>query len=273
MSYIFPLYTQRQASTVSLEDCLDRRGFCFNVANPTHLPVVPGHDFVGHVVICGSEVDSIKAGDRVAGIVRNGGNSRFLSVSHTHLVKVPRKVDSAEAAAIVSTYTSAYHALKSVSSDQEPTVFTLENKVVLVVGGMYPISQALIQMCRKAKAKVYATAPEHRHAYLKNVLGAVPLPESSKEWVRAVCGRMDYVFDGVNEDGLVVAAKALKKDGKIMCFGHAALLKEKEIGVFGAPMTARVNKFWSKYVIGATELDIWKVFEHEPETYKVGSKI
>lgn len=229
-----------QASTVTLEDCLIRRGFDFDLLNPVCLPQTPGFDIVGHICAVGSHVPPhLKEGDRVATMVRTGGNARFVSLPADCLVKIPRNIDSAEAVAMVSIYTTAYQTLKRIT--QEGPLFSLLGKKVLILGGMDSVGQALIQMCGKAGAEIYAPTPHHHQSFMLNVLGAHPLPESKNLWLPLVEGQMDYVFDGICEDGLDTSYKALTEKGELVCFGHTAMLREREMGILGAPISAHVS--------------------------------
>ena len=218
-----------------------RRGFDFDLLNPLCLPQTPGLDIVGTVSVCGSKAaaEGFEEGERVAALVRTGGNARFLSVPACSLVKIPRQLDAAEAAAMVSIYTTAYQTLKRIT--QKGPMFSLLGSKVLIVGGMDAVGQALIQMCNKARAEIYATGPVHRHSYIRNILGVHPLPENKKEWLPKVKGQMDYVFDGVCEDGLESASEALKKHGEMVCYGHSAMLRERDMGILGAPLSAHVS--------------------------------
>jgi len=150
-----------QASTVTLNDCILRRGLDFDVVNPSTLPMTPGHDVVGRIVALGSNVTDFSEGDRVAALIRTGGNARYASVPQSSLVRVPHTLDSAEAACMVTVYSAAYQSLKMVSS--KGPMFSLLGKKVLVIGGMDSVGQAIVQMCNKARAEVYATAPKRRH--------------------------------------------------------------------------------------------------------------
>lgn len=227
--------------------------------------MIPGFDVVGKVVCSGESASNFKAGDRVAALIRTGGNARYVSVPASSLVRVPLQVDSAEAAAMVSTYTAAYQAMKLISTEPG-SIFSLKGKKVLIIGGMDSTGQALIQMCQKARAEIYATAPERRHSYIKTILGATPLPEQN--WLPAVQGEMDVVFDGLCEDGLVSATKALKpKSGQLVCFGYSAVLKQ-EMGLLGAPLVAHFNKIRS-FLATEKSVDIWESFQRDPELFKV----
>jgi NADPH:quinone reductase-like Zn-dependent oxidoreductase len=241
-----------------------RRGFDFDVLSPVCLPLTPGYDVVGNIVELGSKVSDFAVGERVAALVRCGGNARWLSVPVSSLVKVPANLDSAEVAALVSIYTTAYQALRKISAGGP--MFSLQGKKILILGGMDGVGQALIQLCKKARATIYVSAPKLRHVYLKSVLGVTPLLET--DWLSSVEGQLDYVFDGLSENGTEKSFKALKSDGELVCYGHASLLKEREMGILGAPLSARVNQFYTKMTSRVHTVDIWDSFINDPTTYK-----
>lgn len=247
-----------------MNDCLLRRGFDFDVLTPVNLPLTPGYDVVGNIVELGSNVSDFAVGERVAAIVRCGGNARWISVPASSLVKVPESLDSAEVAALVSIYTTAYQALRKITGSGP--MFSLQGKKVLILGGMDGVGQALIQLCKKARASVYVSAPKLRHVYLNSVLGVTPLPEN--DWLSGIEGQMDYVFDGVCENGTEKSFKALTDSGEIVCCGHASMLKEKEMGILGVPLNIRMNQFYTKFSSRVHTVDIWDNFVADPTTYK-----
>lgn len=171
---------------------------------------------------------------------------------------------------MITVYTTAYQALRGAANDAP--MLSIEGKKILVLGALDSVGQAVIQMCNKGKADVYATGPSKKHSYMRNNLGVTPLPEETCQWLPSVEKEMDIVFDGVCEDGLATPSKALKESGRIVCFGHASMLKEKEMGLFGAPMSAHMNRFWGKTKSRAKTVDIWEKFQSDPETYKVRIK-
>eukprot|EP00934_Nitzschia_sp_Nitz4_P003461 Nitzschia sp. Nitz4//scaffold52_size167869//56335//57796//NITZ4_002270-RA/size167869-snap-gene-0.223-mRNA-1//-1//CDS//3329554017//3451//frame0 len=258
------------ASTVSYSDCLIRRGVCFNVINPTDLPATPGMDVVGNIVAVGREVTNFKAGDRVAALVRTGGNARYVSVPATSLVEVPRSCDAAEAVCMVSTYMTAYQALRLVTKDN----FTLNGKRVLITGGIEPVGQALIQLCFRAGAdEIYATAPNHRHRYVKTVLGAHPLPVDPKLWLDSIEGSLDIVFDGTCYDSLESPTASLRSDGALICVGMSALLNREKSGVFGAPISAWYAKLKGQLMFNTKSYEVWDSFLENKDAYKLDLEI
>ena len=251
---------------MTVHDCLMQRGLDFNLTEPVSLPAVSGRDFVGFVLLCGSKVTNFKPGDRVAGLMRSGGNARYAEVHNNSLVSVPKSLDGAEAACMVSVYASAYQAINLAT--KETSVYDLEGKKVLVVGGMDGVGQAIIQMCRKAKATVFATAQDRRHAYVRSILNATPLPEKAEEWVAIAKGTMDVVFDGVCESNMEASFDALNADGKLVCFGHSSLLHE-QMGWFGVPFEQRIKRFQLESKPNAHVHDLWDSYKQDPGLYKV----
>ena len=258
-----------QASTVSLQDCIIRRGMWHR----TPLPATPGFDAVGTIIRLGEGVSErlpFKVGDRVAALVRTGGNARYVNVPATSLVKVPLGVDSSKAACIVSTYMTAFQALDlaRASTDIESS---LEGKKVLVTGGNGPVGRAVIELARLAKADViYATAYERDHPDLE-AMGAVALPFSSEEWLPKVQGEMDIVIDGVCVDNYTSPRAALNSNGQLVCIGMTSKLYSSEgtgMAAGGYPLAARWASVKASFMSRTTTYEVWSSFNHEPELFK-----
>ena len=258
----------QQASTISMQDCILRRGFDFNMMDPVSLPVTPGHDFAGHVVARGNHVtdDRIPLGALVVGLVRTGGNGRFISVPVDSIIPVPRKIGPEEAVCMVSIYATALHCLKLGS--RRHLLFSMDDQKVLVIGGMDGVGHALVDWCKRAKAEVYVTAPENRHLYIKTSLGAKPLPENPEEWPAELQGQMDMVFDGVGHTVSPAVLASLKPDHSLVCYGKSSLLKQR-MGMFGAPLSAHLDRFQTMFSSNIKVVDLWKSYRSDPEAYKV----
>lgn len=255
---------------MSYNDCLLRRGINFSVMSSINLPATPGSDAVGFIIQVGEKVRQYKVGDRVAALVRTGGNARYISVPATSLVHVPRSCDTAEAACMISTYMTAYQSLRMGTKNQ----FTLNGKKVLITGGIEPVGQALIQLCfRSGAEEVYATAPAHRHKYVRSVLGAHPLPVQPEDWLPTTKGLMDIVFDGACHDSLESPYASLKDDGVLVCVGMSALLNREQPGVFGAPISAYWAKVKGQLMSNTECYEVWDSFNSNKEAYKVRSRI
>ena len=239
----------------------------FSVTDPVSLPATPGGDFVGSIVSVGKGVTAWKEGDRVAALVRTGGNARYMVLSQDSLVAVPRSVESSEAVAMVSTYMTAYQSLQKALGKSK----SFAGKAVLVTGGIGPVGQALIQLSFRAGADiVFCTAPDNRHRYVKSVLGAKPLPMEPSKWLPLLEGKIDVVFDSACQDGFDSPQKALNSNGKLICLGMYSLLQQETMGAFGAPMSAFWAKTKSQYLMGNTQFyEVWESFQSDPKKFKV----
>jgi NADPH:quinone reductase-like Zn-dependent oxidoreductase len=203
---------------------------------------------VGQIIVTGSKVFDFVEGDRVGAFLpRGGGNARYICLKADRLIPIPSDIDAAEAVTMMSIYLMAYQVLKMITLSG-PT-FTLHDKKVLIIlghGRTDPIGHALIQMCQKARAFILVTAPKSQHEYYKTVWNVVPLPVDSKEWIQMVQYRMDYVFDGLCEDGLKTPYRALKRKNptcELVCYGCTSMLQQSEsMGLLGAPLRAHFHR-------------------------------
>jgi NADPH:quinone reductase-like Zn-dependent oxidoreductase len=255
------------SSTVSLHDCMVRKGVSFEAED---FPITPGVDVVGNIVKCGNKVRSFYVGDRVAALVRFGGNARYICVSEDDLVEVPWSCESAEAVCMVSTYMTAYQALRMVTNDN----FSLNGKRILITGGIEPVGQALVQLCLRANAgEVYATAPEFRHRYVKSVLGVNPLPLDPNDWLPIIKGKMDIVFDATCQDDFSSSYSALQRNGTLICLGMSALLSRETPGFFGAPISAYWARLKGNLLPNTKFYDLWESFTANKSAFKVSNAI
>lgn len=213
-----------------------------------------------------------KKGDRVAALIRTGGNARYVVVPSSSLVHVPQSLNAADAVCMVSTYMTAYQSLKmTLEVEEKKGSKPFEGKKILVVGGGGPVGQALVQLSLKAgAAEVYATGPKDRHNYMKSVMGARPLNYEPKDWLPKVKGEMDFVFDGACQDGYDSSQAALNKNGKLVTVGMVALLNREEAGLFGAPLSAFMTDAKASLFMSQTQkYEVWSSFQSDPETFKV----
>ncbi|KAG7366614.1 oxidoreductase [Nitzschia inconspicua] len=253
------------ASTVSLFDCLIRKGVSYEMVD---LPVTPGMDVVGNIIKCGEHVHTFRVGDRVAALVLFGGNARYVNVLASNLVQVPRSCDAAETACMVSTYMTAYQALRLVTGEH----FSLAGKRILITGGVDAVGQALVQLCQRAGAsEVYATAPMMRHKYVQGVLGAHPLSPNPEEWPETIVkGRMHAVFDGTSQ----APYHALTNDGTLVSLGESALMNQQSTpGLLGAPVSAYWARMKGNILPNTKVYDLWDSFMSNKDAFKMDFEI
>ena len=124
-----------KCSSVSLRDCMLRRGASLELANSElPLPYVPGSDMIGIVCALGDEAREagiMKTGDRVAAFsARGGGNAKYATVSYRDCMAVPEAVGSMKALCLLSTYVPAFQALAAARKESKPFI----DADILVVG-------------------------------------------------------------------------------------------------------------------------------------------
>lgn len=253
-----------EASTVSLTDCIIRRGMWYESISR---PISPGFDLVGLVHSVGANVSNFKAGDRVAALVRTGGNARYATVPAASLVTVPLGIDASEAVSVISTYMTAFQALDAARADRD----SLEGTKILITGGNGAMGQAFIELAKWAGAtEIYASASEKYHARLKYGLGATCLPSDPRFWLPEVQGQMDVVIDSICRDGYESPQKALSKDGRLVCIGVTSILySEDQPGYFGPPAKAIWVSMKAKmFMRQTTTYEVWESFQNDPDKFK-----
>src|SRR5262249_8428127 len=130
------------------------------------------------------------------------------------LTRVPDGVDSAEAAAMILSWTTAQQLLHR-SACVKP------GQRVLVHGAAGAVGQALLVLGKKAGLELWGTCRD-RHAPLVRDLGAVPIDYAHEDFTRVLPAGFDVVFDGVGEDGFRRSLAALAPDGLLSFYGYSA---------------------------------------------------
>lgn len=257
-----------EASTITLQDCMIRRGKWYDMQS---LPFVPGSDVVGTIHELGNEAKrtgGYSIGNRVAAVVPAGGNAKYITLSYENIIRVPDNVDAVTALSVSSTYVPARQALDLARKMNTP--FTDAN--ILVIGGNGPSGLATIQLAVLEGANVYTTADGRHHEYLTG-LGAKCFPIDPKEWLPMLKGNMDAVIDSVCLDGFESSALALHDDGTLVCTGMSALYTQGNIPAFGLrdvrDMKAFYVKMRAKYLMPSLYYDKMERFNSAPYEYTV----
>jgi propanol-preferring alcohol dehydrogenase len=155
-------------------------------------PLILGHEIVGRVVECGSEVQSVQIGERVGvpwiqwtcgqcefcregnenlcvrqritGVMVDGGYAEFATAPASHVVKIPDGLSSEQAAPLLCAGVTVYRALKQarIQAGQRLAVFG--------VGGLGHLA---VQIGRAAGAEVTAIDVADEKLELAKSLGAL----------------------------------------------------------------------------------------------------
>ena len=204
-------FSFEQISSVNYLDCVIRHGRW--TGNTSGFRDVPGMNIVGVVKIAGPG-SSFKEGDRVAAIVKTGGNSRYTVCSSKGLLKIDHRDDAQSICAILSAYLPAFsmihQGLGGYSERYKQN--SLFGKDVLINGGMGNTGQAVIHLARILGAKnIYATGKKKDYRYLKEI-GATPLP-LGKTGIRE---SIDLIFDTTCTDMIGILTPMLTSKGRMI---------------------------------------------------------
>lgn len=196
---------------------------------------VLGSNFVGVVLRCCKQTEErygIEPGARVASIVRWGGNAQYVSVPPQHLITVPKHLDSADIACLISFYLPAFETLNFGRG--RPFRFSttsLQRKTVLIVteGATLEI-QALISLARvQGSREIFVTAPKQHHKLLRK-LGVATLNEDPGEWLSFMTDSMDVVIDMSFPQHFSCVKQIGKPDGYLVCSPKPRQQKERDSG-------------------------------------------
>jgi NADPH:quinone reductase len=182
-------------------------------------PFVMGYDVVGEIDQLGGDVSDFELGDRVADMTVVGSNAAYRTLRAKDLARVPAGVDSAEAAALILSWTTAHQLLHRAARVQA-------GQSVLVQGAAGAVGQALLTLGKMAGLELWGTA-RREHAALVRKLGATSIDYQREDFTRALPGGFDVVFDGVGENGFRRSFASLKPGGLLCAYGYSASVQNR----------------------------------------------
>jgi NADPH2:quinone reductase len=223
-------------------------------------PFSPGGEVAGVVIAKGRTVESFKMGDRVLALLSWGGMAEKVAVSASRIVAIPDDMPFEDAASLIMTYATSYHALKDRGGIQP-------DQTLLVLGAAGGVGLAAVELGKEMGARVVAAvssdqklkiALEHGASsgvvYARGPFDAVTKKELARCFKNA-CGSSgaDVIFDPVGGDYTEAAFRAIAWNGCHLVVGFAAgipslptnlaLLKGAQIvGVFTGELAAREPK-------------------------------
>ena len=245
----------------------------------TKLPSILGHEIAGEVVAIGPEVQSFRAGDRVASIQRvhcgrcelcrrgrttlckegvffgeeiPGGYAEFVAAEEQGFAKVPEGIAFEEASICGCTIGTAIHVVRNRGGVQL-------DESVLITGASGGVGLHAIQVCRLIGARVYAvTSSPRKEAGLREA-GAdevivAPDLKFAPAVRRATGGRgVDVVLEITGSLTFDQAMRSLAPAGRLIVVGNLetrpvsflpglVILKELEIRGSFATTTAELSE-------------------------------
>ncbi|CAI9179717.1 unnamed protein product [Rangifer tarandus platyrhynchus] len=185
------------------------------------LPFTPGMEFSGMVLETGTDVSTVKEGDRVIGLPGFNGMAEECIIDHMNLWQIPEKVSLREAAALPLSYGTAIFAL-------EHRACTQPGETVLVTAAAGATGLAVIDVATNIlQAKVIAAAGSDEKCQLAMQRGAQSSVNYSRGSLKEAVGKLvgsggvNVVIDMVGGDVFLEALRSLAYEGRIVVVGFA----------------------------------------------------
>jgi NADPH2:quinone reductase len=182
-------------------------------------PFSPGSEYAGTVVAVGPGVVSPVVGDRVAGNEEFGCAREFVVVRADRVTVLPDDVTAQDAATVLVTYATAFHALVQRAE-------TRPGETVVVLGSAGGVGSAAVDIADLLGARVVAGASSAERAASAVGRGASAVFDygtEAKQRIKAATGGRgaDVVFDPVGGPLTDAAVRALGWGGRLLIVGFA----------------------------------------------------
>jgi NADPH2:quinone reductase len=193
------------------------------------LPFPPGGEVAGVIKAVGPEVTNLKAGDRVAVSIGNGGFAQEVLADARRCVKVPENVSFEVASAFIVTYGTSYHALKDRAKLKAG-----ETLVVLGAAGGVGLSAVELGVAMGAKVIAGASSQEKVDLAIKHgaadgfVYPRLPLSREQQkalsDTIKAKTGGAgaDVLYDPIGDAYAEPCLRAMNWEGRYLVIGFAA---------------------------------------------------
>lgn len=184
------------------------------------LPFAPGSELAGVVVSVGAEVSGLRPGDRVAAFSGTGAFAEQAAVPVNQVYQLPDDVDMVDAAGLLITYGTSYHALKDRARLKS-------GETLLVLGAAGGVGLAAVELGAMMGARVIAAASTDAKLALARSRGAIETiryaDEDLRERMKALTdgSGVDVVYDPVGGEASLAAIKSLAWGGRHLVVGFA----------------------------------------------------
>ena len=188
---------------------------------PAPLPFIDGQEAAGTVAEVGSEVKSLKPGDRVAYTNVIGSYAEYAAVPADRLVKVPDKLKDQEAAAAMLQGMTAHYLVYS-------TYPLKKGETALIHAAAGGVGLLLVQMAKNIGARVIGTAGSEEKVKLARHAGADEVINYNQQDFEAETKRITdgkgvhVVYDGVGKSTFDKDLNIMRPRGYIVLFGGAS---------------------------------------------------
>jgi NADPH2:quinone reductase len=184
-------------------------------------PFSPAAEFAGIVKTVGEAVQTVRPGDRVMGYCGWGAAREEIAVAASALAPIPASISFEEAAGLIVTYGTTYHALHDRARLRS-------GETVAVLGASGGVGQAAIELGKAMGARVIACASSDDKLAVCRSLGADAVVNYSQGSLRDILkeltnGRgVEVVYDPVGGTLSEAALRATAWEGRFLVIGFAS---------------------------------------------------
>ena len=237
-----------RAAGVNFADSL-MVGGTYQVKPP--FPFTPGLEAAGEVIETGDGVPSLRTGQRVLAVLRNGGGyAEEIVLDAATVLPIPETMDFVTAAAFPVAYGTSHFALTHRGDLQS-------GETLLVLGAAGGVGLAAVEIGKARGARVIAAAGGAHKLAVARSRGADELidyrSESLRDRVRELTGGKgaDVVYDPVGGDAFDQALRAVNWEARMLVIGFASgriqavpanLILVKNISVIGVVWGAQTER-------------------------------
>ena len=188
---------------------------------PAPLPFIDGQEAAGIVTEVGSEVKTVKPGDRVAYSNVLGSYADYAAVPAAKLVRIPDGISEQQAAAAMLQGMTAHYLVYS-------TYPLKKGETALVHAAAGGVGLLLVQMAKNIGARVIGTAGSEEKARLAREAGADEVIIYTSQDFEAETKRLtgskgvDVIYDGVGKSTFEKDLNILRPRGYLVLFGGAS---------------------------------------------------
>lgn len=211
------------AAGVAMPDVMAREGI--HPETP-RTPYTPGWDLVGVVDALGDGVTGFGLGQSVAAMPISGSYAEYVCLKSTELVRIPDRLDPAEAVSLILNYITAYQMLHRSAAAKS-------GQSILIHGASGGVGTALLQLGRLAGQTMYGTCSS-KGAQTVIDLGGTPIDYRRKdlehEILRLSGGGVDTVFDPFGGAHMWQSRAVLRSGGRVVAYGNTTSLREEGLG-------------------------------------------
>jgi NADPH:quinone reductase len=217
-------------------------------------PFAPGSEVSGLVDAAGPGVEHVRVGDRVLLSPARGGMAEKTVGDARHCWKIPDSMPFDQAAALLMTYATSYHAI--VDRAQLKAGETL-----LVLGAGGGVGLAAVELGSASGARVVAAASSEDKLALAREHGAVagvrypagPLDKAAAraltDQFKAACGDAgaQVIYDAVGGDYTEAAIRAIGWEGRHLVVGFTAGIPKLPLNLTLLKGCQVIGVFWGEF--------------------------